>query len=574
LPISRSRYLTVVAQDPSIRYKGGRRRGRILTAKVRVPAEALSRGPQGYRVHVVDFDATTETYYDTAIPDDGDLYDDRLDLTAAKYNARLLGDPSFHCQNVYALVMATLARFEFALGRRLKWGFDKSHQIKVAPHAFNEANAFYSEEDQALLFGYFPARDRKSTIFTCLSHDVIVHETAHALIDGLRTRFTDPSSPDQAAFHEGFADVVALLSVFALPAVAELIIDNSLDPREKLIDVAFLKPEMLRVYIGGLADQVGEEIAGIRGKPLRRSMDLQPGTNYGALPAFRESHRRGEILSAAMMNAFVRMWGRRLQKLGEKQAGRVDRSKVVEEGADIADCLLTSAIRALDYVPAVHLSFSDYISALVTADQEIRPGSDDRYDLRNEVIASFRSYFIEPASRPKAGGMWETPPLELGYERTHFEPMQRDADEVFHFLWENRQKEKLALHEQAFTYVQSVRPCVRVGPDGFMLRETVAEYVQVLKVQARELAAVGLKKPRAMADDLELVLYGGGALIFDEYGRLKYHVYNHVCGSSQNARLQYLLDAGFFAGKSLQTRFSSLHRLRSIAQIGRPEEGW
>ena len=38
------------------------------------------------------------------------------------------------------------AQFERALGRRLSWSFG-GHQIKVAPHAFAEANAFYSPEN-------------------------------------------------------------------------------------------------------------------------------------------------------------------------------------------------------------------------------------------------------------------------------------------------------------------------------------------------------------------------------------------------------------------------------------------
>jgi hypothetical protein len=574
--LPRTRQLTVIAQDPRICHKRGPKRGRIVTAKINVPAEALSPGPAGYRVHCIDFDSTTETYYNTRLPAHRDPLDDPRyeEMSAREFNEALLSDPNFHCQNVYALVMHTLSRFEFALGRRLKWGFDKSHQLKVSPHAFAEANAFYSEEDQALLFGYFPSRRKGRTVFTCLSHDVIVHETTHALIDGLRTRFTDASSPDQAAFHEGFADVVALLSIFSLPSIAELVIDKILDSDEKLIHVSILDPKVLRREIGALAEEVGEETSGIRGEPLRRSMDREPGINYLALPEFRESHIRGEILSAAMMNAFIHMWSERLQKLGERQKGYLDRSKVVEEGADIAGALLTSAIRALDYVPAVHLSFNDYLSALLTADHEVRPGSDDRYNLRRCVLDSFKSYFIPPASRPKKDGVWTTPPLTLRYERTHFEPMQRDDDEVFHFLWENRQE--LGLHPEAFTYIQSVRPCVRIGNDGFMLRETVAEYVQMLRVQAGELESrsIKLKRPKGMAKDVEVDLYGGGALIFDEYGRLKYHVYNHVDGKTQIKRLEFLFATGFFAGKSLQTRFSSLHRMRSLAQIGRPEEGW
>lgn len=197
---SRTVEMTVVAQDPGVRDH----RGKIVTARVRIPAENLRPGPRGFRVHVIDYDASGGTLYRpltysyNAIGEPVDRYQNAT-------NDIILGDPGVHAQNVYALVMHTLARFEFALGRRIGWSFQGGgHQIYIAPHAFADANAFYSPDDHALVFGYFPSRKR-GTVFTCLSHDVVVHETTHALVDGLRDRFTDPSSPDQAAFHEGFS---------------------------------------------------------------------------------------------------------------------------------------------------------------------------------------------------------------------------------------------------------------------------------------------------------------------------------------------------------------------------------
>src|SRR2546430_2316962 len=195
--LPRPRQLPATAGDPALAYTTGPKKGRVVTAKLTVPAEKLDAGPRGYRVHCIDYDASSDTYYDTAISETEDRFE-KVDQ-----DDKLLADPNFHCQNVYALIMATLSRFEFGLGRRLGWSF-KGHQIKVAPHAFNDANAFYSEDDRALLFGYFPSFEGGRTIYLCLSHDVIVHETTHALVDGLRTRYTDPSSPDQASFHEAF----------------------------------------------------------------------------------------------------------------------------------------------------------------------------------------------------------------------------------------------------------------------------------------------------------------------------------------------------------------------------------
>ena len=53
--------MTIIAQDPSIRVGG-----RILTTEVEIPAEELAAGPCGYRVNVVDYDASTDTLYTPA----------------------------------------------------------------------------------------------------------------------------------------------------------------------------------------------------------------------------------------------------------------------------------------------------------------------------------------------------------------------------------------------------------------------------------------------------------------------------------------------------------------------------
>ncbi|HLM01394.1 MAG TPA: hypothetical protein VK400_10110, partial [Pyrinomonadaceae bacterium] len=487
IPSRRTQTLTIIAQDPSVKVKRKKRETGeeeeeevILTARVDLPAEELAPGPRGYRVQVIDYDSTAGVLYpplEYRVLESG-LYNDPF---IDEPDSTLLNDPLFHAQNVYAIVMRTLARFEYALGRRVSWSFD-GHQLQIAPHAFTSANAFYSKRDRALLFGYFPKSNGNDggaptpMVFTCLSHDIVVHETTHALVDGLRERYTDPSSPEQAGFHEGFADIVALLSIFSLPKVVASIIDKRFQSNQQSatddpesIDIKSLTKDALREsLLLGLAEEFGEEIYNTRGKALRRSVKLAPDRNYIKSPEFEEPHKRGELLSAAVMNAFIEVWVRRLKGLGNRppqnrvnetqQNARgvlptgstgtatrdmatfdrlnrrelmkkgeeeldytysfLDRRRVVEEGAGIADYLLTMVIRALDYSPPSDVEFCDFLSAVLTGDREVRP-DDSKYQFRKNLLDSFKDYGIEPTSKGDGTetGVWEPPDCELSYNR-------------------------------------------------------------------------------------------------------------------------------------------------------------
>src|SRR5687767_14571231 len=101
LPKPATQTFTIIAQDPGVRD----RNGNIVRAKVQIPAEELQPGPWGYRVQVVDYDAASDTLWAARQyqPDaSGNLL---IDPFKSASDAVLLSDPTFHQQNVYAIVM-------------------------------------------------------------------------------------------------------------------------------------------------------------------------------------------------------------------------------------------------------------------------------------------------------------------------------------------------------------------------------------------------------------------------------------------------------------------------------------
>ena len=572
----RRRLLTIIAQDPSIRLNG-----RILRAIVPVPYDATEPGPWGERIHVLDYDATSNTLYAPLDIGDG-VNESPVDPFADATDAELLNSPQFHQQQVYAVASRTLARFEAALGRRLPWGFD-SPQLKLCPHAFAEPNAFYAREHEAVLFGYFRTAQGKP-VLSSLAHDVVAHEVSHALLDGLRPGLLAPSSPDQAAFHEAFADLVAIFSVFALQEVVETMLALGVATKSpgrgrtknRLLSKEVLDPAWLREFaLLGLARQMGQELSGVRGEALRHSASLVPTKTWRDDPDFDEPHRRGEILVACGLHTFMLLWNQRLQSLGEVQPGFVDRARVAEDGATVADSLLTSIIRCIDYLPPVHVGFSDVLSALLTSHYELYPGEEMK-PVRDIVRKAFGDFGIKPAASQSSveDGLWCGPTAHPDYREVHFSVLQCDETEAFRFLWRNR--DMLALAEGAYTTVESVRPCLRRAADGFLLRETVVGFTQQITLNASELGQLSIARPTGMPETLPVTLFGGGTLIFDERGELKYYIHNRLLSANrQSERLKYLWNIGAFdPGVRARSSIAAMHRDRAIDRSEFQAEQW
>ncbi|HXZ77735.1 MAG TPA: hypothetical protein VEH31_43630 [Streptosporangiaceae bacterium] len=565
--------MTIVAQDPSV----GDDRG-MLRATVPVPADRLEPGPRSHRFQVIDYDATARVLLPpaTLAAGDGGQESDPFD---GRPDEELLSDPAFHAQNVYAIAARTLAAFELAIGRRLNWGF-LGHELYLVPHAMAEANAYYADDVRAVLFGYLPPTARRGArgrprglriarrgrldpdaIYTCLSHDVVAHETTHAVLDGLRPRFLMPGLPDQPAFHEGLADIVALLSVFSLPGVAKSLLGRA-NLQGQIADRSVTDQELKHNALFTLAEQVGSALKDERGSALRDSITLRPSTRWASDPRYSEPHSRGEVLVWIILETLAGIWRKRLADISF--AGSVNLDRAAEEGATAAQHLLGMCVRAIDYLPPVEFEFPDFLAALLVSDAEMVP--DDKHGYREAVRGAFARWGIRAADTcitdlSQSG-------LTPIYRNLSYTALRSDTDEVFRFIWENL--ELLEIDPRFYVHVEHVRPSVRVGPDGMVVAETVAEYVQFLEGTPAGLSrAIGLRTPAGVPPGTRVRVLGGGTVIFDQFGQARYHHRKDIRDTGrQRRRLNYLISNGLFDGDSLGVsdglpagqRFAILHQ--------------
>ena len=228
------RHLRIFAIDPMVA-RGGEHR-----ATVQLRFEELERRDAsffGRRIEVADVDTSGR---DAVWLEPVDLDSAHIAMQHGLEPSE--SDPQFHQQMVYAVAMRTLEQFDRALGRmiisRVGAGSDSCRRC------IRGANAFYHPKLRAVLFGYFSASDESpgenlpgQTIFTCLSHDIVAHEVTHAIVDRLRPHFNIATNPHVRAFHEAFADIVA---VFQRLTFRDLVRQALQEARGKLANSSLL----------------------------------------------------------------------------------------------------------------------------------------------------------------------------------------------------------------------------------------------------------------------------------------------------------------------------------------------
>ena len=551
---------------------------------------SLSAGPCGEYLEVLDYDPPSACWYEPI-----DL--NARELIAQDGAAPSEGNPQFHQQMVYAVAMNTIAHFERALGRQIFWAsrFDKSKPrgqqdihvptLRLYPHALRAANAYYSPQKIAILFGYFPGP--AGMVFACLSHDIVAHEITHALLDGMHRRYIEDNNSDTLAFHEAFADIVALFQHFTFPEVLRHQIARTrgdLTEESLLGELAQQFGEATGSY-GALRSAIGERDANGKWRPL------QP--DQARLARAREPHERGSILVAAIFGAFLSVYKLRAQDLlrlatagtGVLPPGQIHPdlvARLAREANKTAEHFLNICIRALDYCPPVDITFGDYLRAVVTSDFDMVPTDDMGY--RVAIIESFRRWGIVPRSlralseeqlrwpfaKMKDPGGWEAltnvaktlrpkisatlflknrdrlfEELSTARRQTHTSlrtSLSDAAERRVEFervtgldiysgsnLEGDRQREK---DSSDLTFeVHAVRPALRVSPDGTIMKQMIMILAQ------RRTVRLDPAEPDSPTFDFR----GGSTLIFDLEGNepsLRYAITRPIGDQSRLAEIR------------------------------------
>jgi hypothetical protein len=362
---------------------------------------------------VVDYNGDTDQLEPPAVwHDDQQAF---LDVKGKPLDAANTQPLQFHQVAVWALLQRALAFFEHpsALGRTIPWAFEGNRLI-VVPHAGFGENAYYDRASKSLQFYYFG--DPSEPVYTCLSADIVNHEFAHAVLDGIRPLFNESSNPQTAAFHEFVGDLSAILLTLANDKLRKRLASES---KGLLADAT---------AVSSIAEEFGDAV---KGRPYLRN--ARNKTKMSDLAGVTEPHDLSEVLTGAMFEILTEI-GNQYQRADRRTGARTPN----EAFFFASDRMQRMAIQPLDLLPPAEVTFRDYALAVCRAQRLADPiDPDGYYDLLIRVFRCREILSLEDENRLKE----PTHLVErLTRDRPNIDDISRSRASAYRFLDDSREE--------------------------------------------------------------------------------------------------------------------------------------
>ena len=245
-----------------------------------------------------------------------------------------IGDPSFVFWQCRQAALLAIEAWEHVSGPLRSW----QSGSRLLTHNPNRAVGLDANYDRASVsFNRWPVQG--TTTFTGASTDAVAHEVGHAILDAERPDLWDSLLAEVTAFHEGFADCIALLVALLDRKVVDALFNGAPNPKHVL-------------NAGNLAGQVAESVASAflssfgahhpnsRPRQLKNQLQWAIPTTLPANPTpanlSREPHSFGRVFTGCIYDTIDNIYQSRPRHT----------KRALKHAATTAGTLLAAAVKS------------------------------------------------------------------------------------------------------------------------------------------------------------------------------------------------------------------------------------
>jgi len=280
---------------------------------------------------------------------------------------RVTADDSeeFKALSVFTTAMIAVQTFENknAIGRPIPWHSPGALTVRYNIESKSEF-PFYSRDDLEVKLFHIKGKSKygkKYDVDTAFSPDIISHEVAHAVLDGLAPNLLDSNFVESLAIHESVADLTAFNAAMRNNDLRKHIMNEAKDDLRKAYDAIQIAEEAGRV--SGIID--GHQSHFLR--TLDNKMIL------GGVANNYSPHDVSQVLTGLIFDTICDEYSRyRSNDVDATSSYSWDASKAIWKGVN-------ALYRALDYIPRSDITFADLLNALVITDLMYYPDERDRF---------------------------------------------------------------------------------------------------------------------------------------------------------------------------------------------------